>query len=127
MLFDRSGNCLLQTLLLRSHVTKYDNIQYVYVFYRLRKLSWVGLVLLVVCHSCKTYRRNWDWETEYSLFMAGLRVNQKNAKLFNNVGHALESQGHYYEALQFFNKAVRYQDISFNLLICLMMIVGQSG
>ncbi|KAK9498194.1 hypothetical protein O3M35_004065 [Rhynocoris fuscipes] len=76
---------------------------------RLRKLSWAGVVLLVVCHSCKTYRRNWDWETEYSLFMAGLRVNQKNAKLFNNVGHALESQGRYYEALQFFNKAVSVQ------------------
>lgn len=39
--------------------------------------------------------------------MAGLRVNQQNAKLFNNVGHALESQGRYLEALQFFNKAVR--------------------
>lgn len=40
--------------------------------------------------------------------MAGLRVNQQNAKLFNNVGHALESQGRFEEALQYFHKAVRY-------------------
>ena len=39
--------------------------------------------------------------------MAGLKVNQKNAKLFNNVGHALESQGRFKEALVYFKKAVR--------------------
>jgi Tfp pilus assembly protein PilF len=38
--------------------------------------------------------------------MAGLRVNQRNAKLYNNVGHALESQGNYKEALFYFQKAV---------------------
>ncbi|CAB0009508.1 unnamed protein product [Nesidiocoris tenuis] len=77
---------------------------------RFRKIAWAGLTLLVLIHGCKTYRRNWDWENEYSLFMAGLRVNQQNAKLFNNVGHALESQGRYLEALQFFNKAVSVQE-----------------
>ncbi|XP_066909722.1 protein O-mannosyl-transferase Tmtc3 [Halyomorpha halys] len=76
---------------------------------RFRKLSWIGLTILLFFHGVKTYRRNWDWETEYSLFMAGLRVNQRNAKLFNNVGHALESQGKFHEALQFFNKAVSVQ------------------
>lgn len=74
-----------------------------------RKLSWIGILFLLLLHGVKTYRRNWDWETEYSLFMAGLRVNQKNAKLFNNVGHALESQGQFHEALQYFNKAVSVQ------------------
>jgi Tfp pilus assembly protein PilF len=39
--------------------------------------------------------------------MAGLKVNQRNAKLFNNVGHALESQERFHEALQYFQKAVR--------------------
>jgi Tfp pilus assembly protein PilF len=39
--------------------------------------------------------------------MAGLKVNQRNAKLFNNVGHALESQGRFQEALQYFQKAIR--------------------
>lgn len=65
----------------------------------------LGVLLFV--HGCKTYTRNFDWESEYSIFMAGLRVNQRNAKLFNNVGHALESQGRFEEALQFFHKAVR--------------------
>lgn len=45
-------------------------------------------------------------ESEYTIFMAGLRVNQRNAKLFNNVGHALESQGKFEIALDYFKKAV---------------------
>ena len=55
----------------------------------------------------KTYVRNWDWESEQSIFSAGLKVNQRNAKLFNNVGHALESQAKYVEALEYFLQAVK--------------------
>lgn len=53
--------------------------------------------------------RNYDWLDEYSIFMSGLKVNDRNAKLFNNVGHALESQGRFKEALNFFNMAVQVQ------------------
>ena len=45
--------------------------------------------------------------SEYTIFRAALTVNQKNAKLWNNVGHALESKQKYLEALDYFNKAVR--------------------
>lgn len=55
----------------------------------------------------KTYVRNFDWESEQAIFSAGLRVNQRNAKLFNNVGHALESQARYTEALEYFVQAVK--------------------
>jgi Tfp pilus assembly protein PilF len=65
------------------------------------------LGLLIIAHGCKTYSRNLDWETEYSIFMAGLKVNHRNAKLFNNVGHALEGQGRFNEALAYFQTAVR--------------------
>lgn len=41
--------------------------------------------------------------------MSGLRVNKRNAKLFNNVGHALESDGKFHEALKYFKAAVRVQ------------------
>ncbi|EFA01829.1 protein O-mannosyl-transferase Tmtc3 [Tribolium castaneum] len=75
-----------------------------------KKLAFFLLSILVVTHGTKTYLRNWDWEDEYSIFMSGLRVNQKNAKLFNNVGHALESQGKYEEALKFFKTAVSVQE-----------------
>lgn len=44
---------------------------------------------------------------EYTIFMAGLAVNQKNAKLFNNVGHSLEAEKKYDEALKFFRTAAR--------------------
>uniref|UniRef100_A0A1B0CFF6 Uncharacterized protein n=2 Tax=Lutzomyia longipalpis TaxID=7200 RepID=A0A1B0CFF6_LUTLO len=75
-----------------------------------KKLAWMCLTFLLITHATKTYVRNWDWETEYSIFMSGLRVNQRNAKLFNNVGHALESEERYREALTFFHTAVQVQE-----------------
>nr|MBE5727517.1 putative transmembrane and TPR repeat-containing protein CG4050-like [Cucujiformia] len=75
-----------------------------------KKISWFLLSLLIITHATKTHLRNWDWQDEYSIFMSGLRVNQKNAKLFNNVGHALESQAKYHEALVFFKTAVKVQE-----------------
>jgi len=67
------------------------------------------LVTLLTAHTSKTFIRNYDWLDEYSIFMSGLKVNDRNAKLFNNVGHALESQGRFKEALNFFNMAVQVQ------------------
>ena len=75
-----------------------------------KKVSWCCLGFLLLTHSIKTYNRNADWESEYSIFMSGLKVNKRNAKLFNNVGHALESDGKYHEALNFFHKAVSVQE-----------------
>nr|NVI79242.1 putative transmembrane and TPR repeat-containing protein CG4050-like protein [Cucujiformia] len=75
-----------------------------------KKLSILLLTILIGTHATKTYLRNWEWEDEYSIFMSGLRVNQRNAKLFNNVGHALESQAKYEEALVFFKTAVSVQE-----------------
>nr|NVI79244.1 putative transmembrane and TPR repeat-containing protein CG4050-like protein [Cucujiformia] len=75
-----------------------------------KKVSWCLLSLLIFSHITKTHLRNRDWKDEYSIFMSGLRVNQKNAKLFNNVGHALESQARYQEALTYFKTAVTVQE-----------------
>ena len=44
-----------------------------------------------------------------SSLQAGLRVNSGNAKLFNNVGHALESEARFGEALRYFRRAVEVQ------------------
>ncbi|XP_077528766.1 protein O-mannosyl-transferase Tmtc3-like isoform X2 [Haemaphysalis longicornis] len=75
----------------------------------IRNVLWSGLLLLLGTHSVKTFLRNYDWESEYSIFMAGLKVNGQNAKLYNNVGHALEAQGDYARALEFFEKAASVQ------------------
>ncbi|XP_064490379.1 protein O-mannosyl-transferase Tmtc3-like isoform X2 [Ornithodoros turicata] len=74
-----------------------------------RRLLWTALVILVVTGSIKTFIRNYDWESEYTIFMAGLKVNRQNAKLYNNVGHALEGQGKFAEALRYFLKASSVQ------------------
>ena len=74
-----------------------------------RYLVVAGLSLTLATHACKTVMRNQDWRDEYSLFQSGLRVNAGNAKLFNNVGHALESKGRYEDALDYFHAAVTVQ------------------
>ncbi|XP_049865583.1 protein O-mannosyl-transferase Tmtc3-like [Pectinophora gossypiella] len=76
---------------------------------RRAKLAAAALIFLLLAFSAKTYVRNWDWKTEYSIFASGLKVNRNNAKLYNNVGHALEADGKYVEALEFFNTAVSVQ------------------
>ncbi|XP_055936322.1 protein O-mannosyl-transferase Tmtc3-like isoform X1 [Argiope bruennichi] len=76
---------------------------------KLKSLSWCFIVVVIFIFASKTIRRNFDWQNEYTIFMAGLRVNQRNAKLYNNVGHSLESQGRYLEALKYFQDAIRVQ------------------
>ncbi|CAH1967227.1 unnamed protein product [Acanthoscelides obtectus] len=75
-----------------------------------RRSVYFFFFVLLLAHAGKTYLRNWDWQDEYTIFMSGLRVNQRNAKLFNNVGHALESQGRFQEALEYFKTAVSVQE-----------------
>jgi len=64
---------------------------------------------LIVSHSVKTYVRNIDWNSEYTLFRSALKVNHRNAKLWNNVGHALEKEERWEDALEYFKKAARYR------------------
>lgn len=75
----------------------------------LKKLSWLLMALLLSTHAIKTFQRNWDWESEYTLFTSALKVNKNNAKLWNNVGHALENQNNYGMALRYFLQATRVQ------------------
>ncbi|XP_063783731.1 protein O-mannosyl-transferase TMTC3 isoform X2 [Pseudophryne corroboree] len=76
---------------------------------RLKKLSWIFLAVVLFTHAMKTFSRNWDWESEYTLFMSALKVNKNNAKLWNNVGHALENEKNYVKALRFFKQATHVQ------------------
>ncbi|CAG2118227.1 unnamed protein product, partial [Medioppia subpectinata] len=74
-----------------------------------KRLLVLILVFVLIFHSIKTFIRNSDWESEYTIFMAGIKINKRNAKLYNNVGHALEGQHKYTDALQYFLKAVDVQ------------------
>ena len=47
-------------------------------------------------------------ESEYTLFQAGLRITTHNAKLWNNVGHALEQEERWEDALWYFQKATEW-------------------
>ena len=75
----------------------------------LRGLSLLAFIVLLIGFGAKTVSRNWDWKDEFSLFNSGLRVTKNNAKLYNNVGHALESKGDYSNALRFFSHATNVE------------------
>ncbi|KAG2460084.1 TMTC3 protein, partial [Polypterus senegalus] len=40
----------------------------------LKKIMWIGIAALIATHAVKTMHRNWDWESEYTLFMSALKV-----------------------------------------------------
>ncbi|KAF6777148.1 hypothetical protein AHF37_03638 [Paragonimus kellicotti] len=64
---------------------------------------------ILITFVVKTVHRNFDWTDEYSLFTSALKVNPTNAKMWNNVGHALEANGQFHQALGYFQQAVRVQ------------------
>ena len=77
-----------------------------------KKFKWLrsfALYTLLFLHGLKCVLRNRDWQTEETIFMSGLKVSQSNAKLWNNVGHALESKKSYEQALKFFQQATNAQ------------------
>ena len=69
----------------------------------------VCVIFLVSIFAAKTFTRNWDWTDELTIFNSGLKVTHNNAKLFNNVGHAMEGKKDYSEAMRYFKKAVSIQ------------------
>ncbi|OWF55836.1 Transmembrane and TPR repeat-containing protein 3 [Mizuhopecten yessoensis] len=75
----------------------------------LKPILWGLFGLLLLTHGVKTHHRNREWKSEYTLFKSALKVNQRNAKCFNNVGHALEKEERYSEALEYFIKAASVQ------------------
>lgn len=73
------------------------------------KHIWTVFVIILIVDGFKCVTRNADWQSEEAIFLAGLRVTSTNAKLWNNVGHALESRKAYDEALKFFQQATEAQ------------------
>ncbi|XP_052833233.1 protein O-mannosyl-transferase TMTC3 isoform X2 [Octopus bimaculoides] len=95
------GFCILVALgfeLLIQHTNK-----------TLKMVLWGLMVFLLTVHGLKTIIRNFDWESEYILFKSAVKVNQRNAKLFNNIGHALEKTSNWSEALEYFTFAAKVQ------------------
>ncbi|MBN3326737.1 TMTC3 protein, partial [Atractosteus spatula] len=40
----------------------------------LKNIAWLGVAILLASHAVKTVHRNWDWESEYTLFTSALKV-----------------------------------------------------
>merc|ERR1711860_231239 len=96
------GFCLLVSLGLQRIMKQCSNTN-------VRNIPQSLLYFLVLSHSVKTIARNFDWVDEQFIFLSGLTVNKNNAKLYNNVGHTLESKKNYLEALVLFKEAAKVQ------------------
>ena len=55
-------------------------------------------------HAAAVIRRNAAWKSDESLFAAGIRISKTNAKMFNNLGHSLETKGQLEKALVLYRK-----------------------
>ena len=75
----------------------------------IRQIICALMVSVLALDSLKCFLRNQDWNTEESIFLSGLKVSRTNAKLWNNVGHALESRQSHDQALKFFHQATMAQ------------------
>ncbi|XP_055946198.1 protein O-mannosyl-transferase Tmtc3-like [Argiope bruennichi] len=76
---------------------------------RSKPLAVLGILLLLTVHTLKTIKRNNDWQTEFSLYSSALSVNQRNGKIFNNMGQVLENCDRYDEALHHYRKAIEIE------------------
>ncbi|XP_015925540.2 protein O-mannosyl-transferase TMTC3 [Parasteatoda tepidariorum] len=79
---------------------------------RSKNSRWIGLfslILLLAFNILKVIGRNNDWQSEYSLYKSALAVNQRNGKLYNNMGQVYESMNRYEEALQHYRTAMNIE------------------
>ena len=102
------GTCLLVSMGFQKLINYQQNSK-LRLSNFLRVLCLSSFTILLLVFGTKTYTRNWDWKDEVSLFSSGLRFTKDNAKLFNNVGHALEAKGDYSNALRFFTHATKVE------------------
>ncbi|MBI3519603.1 MAG: tetratricopeptide repeat protein, partial [Bacteroidetes bacterium] len=75
------GSALLLGLLI-SRITKMDSVQHQFG----QILFLVPIILIVVVFSTKTFKRNADWETNYSLFEKDVATVPKSARAQYNYG-----------------------------------------
>ncbi|GFT46833.1 protein O-mannosyl-transferase TMTC3 [Nephila pilipes] len=76
---------------------------------RSKTLTVVGILFLLTMQTMKTISRNNDWKSEHSLYSSALAVNQRNGKLYNNMGQVLESTNRFDEALLHYRRAMEIE------------------
>ncbi|XP_076053492.1 protein O-mannosyl-transferase TMTC1-like [Oratosquilla oratoria] len=74
---------------------------------RLGRLRAPVLLLLLLLFSCRTLRRNVDWQSRETLFLAGLRSLPHNAKMHYNYANLQKDLGRTAQALHHYRQALR--------------------
>ena len=78
------GLCLLVSLG-AWHIMKSNYIN-------LKRLAKVGLELLIISHSVKTFHRSRVWNTSFQLFVEALKLNPTDGLMYSNLGYVFEQR-----------------------------------
>ena len=61
-------------------------------YINLKRLAKVGLGLLIISHSVKTFHRSRVWNTSFQLFTEALKLNPTDGLLYSNLGYLYEQR-----------------------------------
>lgn len=64
------------------------------------------IILLILVHSVRTYKRSEEWTSELNLFQSALKVCPMNAKVHYNLAKSLADIGHTQEAINRYKHAL---------------------
>ena len=74
-----------------------------------KTISNILISMILIFFALKTVDRNPEWFSDETLFKAAIRVNPRNAKLYNNLGHVYEDRRELTTAESYFHQAVDIQ------------------
>ncbi|OGX18536.1 MAG: hypothetical protein A3K83_07595, partial [Omnitrophica WOR_2 bacterium RBG_13_44_8b] len=78
-----------------------------YLFAEKNFRLWVTvLVILIACYSILTYKRNFVWKDEFSLWDDTIRKSPRKARAYTERGNAYKNIGNLDEAISDYNKAI---------------------
>ncbi|XP_026684173.1 transmembrane and TPR repeat-containing protein 3-like, partial [Diaphorina citri] len=96
-----------------------------------KRLITVGMTVLLLSHGLKTWHRNWDWQDEYSIFMAGLKVNSRNEnnndRVLFNLGMLATDEANITEAERWFKQAVEFNPTFRSALFNLALLLADDN
>ncbi|XP_062508109.1 protein O-mannosyl-transferase TMTC1-like [Corticium candelabrum] len=101
------GFCMLVALGIKRLSSYFGSVTY-FIF--------ISLLILL---SIKTFDRNKDWKTDFSLYQSGIKINPLNVKMYSNYGLELKNKGEQAKAKHIYEEALKiepnYSEAMFNL------------
>jgi protein O-mannosyl-transferase len=83
---------------------------------KLKKLKWIPPATLILLVFSATWLRNWDYESEVTLWQSSLRLQANNSRAWNNLGYAYLQTNNKQEAKNAFENALKLDENNYKAL-----------